>query len=145
MSYVDYEYYVSTYGGTVIAADKAHRAFRNASDAVDALTHCRIVERGLDGLTAFQKGIVQRVVCDLAEWQEKKLRYDNYANSPDYTLGGVANPGAAPTAPTHYSRTESISYFIISCAMGVDRRMKKYPISVAEHEEQRATGRRVIK
>ena len=82
---------------------------------------------------------------DLAEWQEKKLRYDNYANSPDYTLGGVANPGAAPTAPTHYSRTESISYFIISCAMGVDRRMKKYPISVAEHEEQRATGRRVIK
>ncbi len=82
---------------------------------------------------------------DLADWQEKKLRYDNYAGSPDYTLGGVSSPGAAPTAPTHYSKTESISYFIINCAIEVDRRMKKYSIPAAEHAEQRDTGRRVIK
>ncbi len=81
-----------------------------------------------------------------ADWQERKLRYDNYTANPDYTLGGVSSPGAAPTAPTHYSKTESVSSFAIYCAIRGDRRLKKYPIPIAEYAEQRATGgRRVIK
>ena len=89
MSYVDFEYYESTYGGNVITAENALRAFQNASDAVDALTYCRIVERGLDGLTPFQKGIVQRVVCALAEWQEE---HGDMIDSPysSYSINGVA-------------------------------------------------------
>lgn len=89
MSYVDFEYYESTYGGNVITAENALRAFQNASDAVDALTYCRIVERGLDGLTPFQKGIVQRVVCGLADWQQENA---DMLDSPysSYSINGVA-------------------------------------------------------
>lgn len=89
MSYVDFEYYVNTYGGTVITAEKASVAFQSASDTIDALTYCRIVERGLDGLTPFQKGIVQRVACALAEWQEE---HADMLDSPysSYSINGVA-------------------------------------------------------
>lgn len=97
MSYVDYEYYTGTYGGTTITADNALRAFQSASDAVDTLTYCRIVERGLDGLTPFQKGIVQRVVCSLAEWQEENgdlldAPYNSYSiNGVSVSIGAALN------------------------------------------------------
>lgn len=97
MSYVDYEYYSNTYGGTSIAADNAPRALQKASDTVDTLTYCRIVERGIDGLTPFQKGIVQRVVCALAEWQEEnadllEAPYNSYAiNGVSVSLGEAKN------------------------------------------------------
>lgn len=89
MSYVDYEYYSKTYGGKTITADNAPRALQKASDTVDVLTFCRIVDRGVDGLTPFQKGIVQRVVCALAEWQEDNadLLDAPYAS---YSINGVA-------------------------------------------------------
>lgn len=89
MSYVDYEYYSKTYGGNAITADNAPRALQKASDTVDVLTYCRIVDSGVDGLTPFQKGIVQRVVCALAEWQEDNadLLDAPYAS---YSINGVA-------------------------------------------------------
>ena len=89
MCYVDYSYYTDTYGGTVITAENASRAFQLASDTVDALTFCRIVERGFDALTAFQQGIIQRVVCALAEWQTDNADLlDNPYSS--YSINGVA-------------------------------------------------------
>ena len=97
MSHVNYEYYANTYGGTAITADNAPRALQKASDTVDALTYCRIVERGVDDLTPFQKGIVQRVVCALAEWQENNADLlDAPYNS--YAINGVSvSVGAAKT------------------------------------------------
>ena len=95
MSYVDYEYYFKTYGGNAITADIAPRALQKASDTVDVLTYCRIVERGVDGITPFQKGIVQRVVCALAEWQENNADlldapYNSYAiNGASVSLGAA--------------------------------------------------------
>lgn len=97
MSYVDYEYYTDTYGGSLITAENALRAFQNASDTVDTLTYCRIVERGLDGLTPFQKSIVQRVVCSLAEWQEENgdlldAPYNSYSiNGVSVSIGAALN------------------------------------------------------
>lgn len=89
MSYADYEYYSKTYGGKIITAEDAPKALQSASEAVDGITFCRIVERGLEGLTAFQKDIVQRVVCALAEWQiEHADILDNPYNS--YSINGVA-------------------------------------------------------
>ena len=89
MSYVDMAYYWNEYGGISITSENAQRAFQRASDAVDALTFCRIVQRGLDALTPFQKGIVQRVVCALAEWQEE---HADMIDSPysSYSINGVA-------------------------------------------------------
>lgn len=89
MSYVDYEYYSNTYGGNAITAENAPRALQKASETVDTLTYCRIVARGLDGLTSFQKGIVQRVVCALAEWQEDNADLLDAPYS-SYSINGVA-------------------------------------------------------
>lgn len=97
MSHVDYEYYINTYGGTAITAENAPRALQKASCTVDALTYRRIAERGIDGLTPFQKGIVQRVVCALAEWQEDNADlldspYSGYAiNGVSVSVGGASN------------------------------------------------------
>ena len=96
MNYVDYDYYIETYGGTAITAENAPKAFQIASKTIDALTYCRIVERGLEGLTAFQKGIVQWIACALAEWQTEN---EDVINSPyaSYSINGVSatfSPGA---------------------------------------------------
>ena len=89
MSYVDYQYYTNTFGGSAITAQNAAKAFERASASVDVLTYCRIVKRGFEALTEFQKGIVQRVVCGLAEWQEENA---DMLNSPyqSYSIGGVS-------------------------------------------------------
>ena len=89
MSYVDYEYYSKTYGGKIITAEDAPRALQRASDTVDVITLCRIVERGTEGLTGFQRDIVQRVVCALAEWQTENADIiDNPYSS--YSINGVS-------------------------------------------------------
>jgi hypothetical protein len=89
MSYVDYEYYSKTYGGKIITADDAPNLLHNASETIDTLTYCRIVSCGLDALTEFQRGIIQRVVCALAEWQQENADIlDNPYNS--YSINGVA-------------------------------------------------------
>lgn len=89
MSYVDYEYYSKTYGGTIITAKEAPNSLQNASNTVDILTYCRIVSCGLEALTEFQRGIVQRVICSLAEWQHENADIlDNPYNS--YSINGVS-------------------------------------------------------
>jgi hypothetical protein len=89
MSYVDFEYYSRTYGGKIITAEEAPKLLQNASDAVDTLTYCRIVSRGFAALTEFQRGIIQRVVCALAEWQSENADIlDNPFDS--YSINGVA-------------------------------------------------------
>jgi hypothetical protein len=96
MNYVDYSYYTETYGGTTITAQNAPKTFQIASKTIDTLTYCRIVKRGLEGLTAFQKEIVQWVTCALAEWQaENEDILNNLCSS--YSINGVSaawTPGA---------------------------------------------------
>lgn len=89
MTYADFEYYSETYGGTVITAEEADRALQAASKTVDTLTYCRIVESGLEALTAFQQDIIRRVVCALADWQKENADIlDNPYSS--YTINGVS-------------------------------------------------------
>ena len=89
MLYVDYEYYSETYGGKIITAEDAPKALLRASDTVDVLTLNRIVENGIEGLTSFQRDIVQRVVCALAEWQTQNADIiDNPYSS--YSINGVS-------------------------------------------------------
>lgn len=88
MAYVDYNYYTDTYGGTRITASEAPRAFQNASNAIDILVYRRIASDDLEGLTDFQKGIVQEVTCALAEWQTEN---NDILTSPysSYSINGV--------------------------------------------------------
>lgn len=96
MSYVDYEYYTKTYGGSIITAVDAPKSLQKASEAVDSLTYCRIVSRGLEGLSGYQKGIVQNVVCALAEWQTENA---DILTSPysSYSINGVSATWGAGT------------------------------------------------
>ena len=96
MSYVDHQYYTETFGGSIITADNALRSFQKASDAVDSLTYCRIVSRGLEGLTGFQQSIVKNVVCSLAEWQTENA---DILTSPysSYSINGVTASWGAGT------------------------------------------------
>ena len=89
MAYVDYNYYVNTYGGNKITAENASEAFRAASDVVDTVTYCRIPGCGLEGLTVFQRGIIQRAVCKLADW---RAEHADMLDSPyeSYTINGVS-------------------------------------------------------
>ena len=100
MAYVDYNYYVNTYGGNIITAENAARAFQTASDTVDTLTYCRIVGRGLAALTGFQKSIIERVVCTLAEWPTDKAdMLDNPYRS--YSVNGVSATWGAGASVKH--------------------------------------------
>lgn len=89
MSYVDYDYYVNTYGGNIITAENAPKIFQEASNTIDSLTYCRIVSQGLDGLSDFQRDIVQNVTCALAEWQTENadLIMSPYSS---YSINGVS-------------------------------------------------------
>lgn len=89
MSYADFEYYQNTFGGNVLTAENAAKALINASNTIDTLTFCRIRERGFERLSAFQKDIIQRSVCALAEWQTEN---EDILNSPisSYSINGVS-------------------------------------------------------
>ena len=89
MSYVDYDYYVNTYGGTIITAETAEKSFLKASRTVDALTFCRTSSRPIESFTGFQADIIRRVVCELAEWQTDNA---DIINSPysSYSINGVS-------------------------------------------------------
>lgn len=89
MSYADYAFYTDTYGGTVITAEDAPKSLQKASETIDSLTYCRILEKGFEGLSGFQKGIIQRCACALAEWQTQNADIlDNPYSS--YSINGVS-------------------------------------------------------
>ena len=95
-AYTDYRYYRDTFGGEIITADVAEKAFQAAADTIDTLTYSRINERGFENLTAFQKRIIARVTCALAEWQT--LNSDLLDNPyGSYSINGVsASCGQSP-------------------------------------------------
>ena len=89
MSYVDYDYYINTYGGTMITAETAEKSFLRASRAVDTLTFCRTNSRPFEEFSSFQADVIKRVVCELAEWQTENA---DIINSPysSYSINGVS-------------------------------------------------------
>ena len=95
-AYTDYRYYRDIFGGEIITAEYAEKAFQTAADTIDVLTYSRISERGFDNLTDFQKNIITRVTCALAEWQT--LNGDMLDNPySSYSINGVsASLGQSP-------------------------------------------------
>lgn len=85
--YADSEYYFYDYGGEILTPDRTGKALQKASDLIDTLTFNRIAS--LEGLTAFQRGIVKRVCCALADWLEENR---DAMESPyaSYSINGVS-------------------------------------------------------
>ena len=88
MPYADMTYYKNVYGGTDIPDEDIEKALRNASRHIDALTYNRIVGRGINNLTEYQKDIVREVCCDLAEFEYENADVINSVLQ-SYSINGV--------------------------------------------------------
>ena len=92
MSYEPYatpEYYTDTYGGTLILENDIERALQIASRHIDSLTYNRIVGRGFDNLTDFQKEVIREVICLQADFECENADEINTVLS-SYSINGVS-------------------------------------------------------
>ena len=94
-SYVDIDYYLNSYDGTMTDEEEIEKMLLSASMDIDTLTFNRIVEIGFANLTEFQQVIIKKVICRLADFE-----YENQdlLQSPfnSYSINGVsANFGEA--------------------------------------------------
>lgn len=86
--YVDSNYYIENYSGTVLKDENIGRYLKSASRDIDVLTYNRIVHRGFDNLTEFQKEIIQEVCCEHASFLfENEDMLKTYLSS--YAINGV--------------------------------------------------------
>ncbi|MNO23035.1 hypothetical protein D3C76_128280 [compost metagenome] len=67
------------YGDGSIPAEQLDKALERASDQIDRLTYNRIVARGIDNLSPFQRTNVIKAVCQQADFIHK---YGDYLTMP---------------------------------------------------------------
>lgn len=89
MPYVDMSYYKDTFGGTIIPDVSLTNKLDRASDQVDSLTFNRIVGKGFDSLTEFQKDKVRKAICIHADFVEQ---YGDYIDMPlsGFSAGSIS-------------------------------------------------------
>lgn len=87
-SYVTAEHYLTEYTG-IIPREKVEKALKTASRHIDTLTYNRIVGRGFDNLTEYQKEIIQEVVCEQADFEYENEDEINTILS-SYSINGVS-------------------------------------------------------
>lgn len=77
------------YGTGLIPPEQLDKALKQASDQVDQLTFNRIVARGIDGLSPFQRSCVIKAVCQQADFV---FQYGDYLTFPlsGYSAGSVS-------------------------------------------------------
>lgn len=77
------------YGNGSIPDEKLEQALDQASDEIDILTYSRIIGRGFDNLTPFQRDRVIKAVCQHADFQ---FQYGDFLNVPfsGYGAGSIS-------------------------------------------------------
>ena len=111
MSYADYEFYTTSYFGTVVPETDFPRLAERASDFVDAMTFDRLV----DGLPENErsKKRIKKAVCSLAELMYQiELAEKNATNAAvSGTSTAIGSGGSTTGVITSVSSgSESISY-----------------------------------
>lgn len=111
MAYADYEFYTTSYFGSVVPETDFPRLAERASDFIDLITHGRLVN-GLPTNEYFQKRI-KKAVCSLAEiLYQIELAEKNATNAAvsgtSTMLGTGGNSTGIVTSVS--SGSESISY-----------------------------------
>lgn len=88
--YVTPEYYRDTYQDGAFEDDaELARYLRQASRHIDSLTYNRIVGRGFDNLTDFQKEVIREVICLQADFECENADEINTVLS-SYSINGVS-------------------------------------------------------
>ena len=110
MAYADYEFYTTSYFGSIVPEANFPRLAERASDFVDAMTFDRLVD-GLPTNERSQKRI-KKAVCSLAELMyqielaEKNAVNQASANLTDINVGNISTGIVTSVS----SGSESISY-----------------------------------
>lgn len=85
--YADSSFYHNEYKGTIID-DNIDKYLKEASRNIDILTYNRIVKKGFENLTEFQKEIIQEVCCEQASFLfENEEILKTYLSG--YSINGV--------------------------------------------------------
>lgn len=111
MAYADYEFYTTSYFGSVVPETDFPRLAERASDFVDTMTFDRLVD-GLPANERAQKRI-KKAVCSLAELMYQiELAEKNAANAAASGASTTAGSGGSTTGvvTSVSSGSESISY-----------------------------------
>lgn len=66
--YVDSTYYKEKYHGNIIPDDEIDNKLELAQEKIDSITFNRIVGKGFDNLTEFQKEKVGKAICSQADY-----------------------------------------------------------------------------
>ena len=88
-AYVTESYYINTYGGRTVPEENLKSALHQASRHIDSLTYHRIVGRGFDNLTDFQKEVIREVICLQADFECENADEINTVLS-SYSINGVS-------------------------------------------------------
>ena len=88
-AYVTESYYINTYGGRTVPEENLKSALHQASRHIDSLTYNRIVGRGFDNLTDFQKEVIREVICLQADFECENADEINTVLS-SYSINGVS-------------------------------------------------------
>lgn len=87
--YVDSAYYQEEYHGTLIPQEEQEKSLRQASRHIDSLTYNRIMGRGMDALTDFQRDVIREAVCRQAEFEYENADEISTVLS-SYSINGVS-------------------------------------------------------
>jgi hypothetical protein len=86
--YADSTYCFEDYESTELNENNINKYLKNASRDIDVLTYNRIVAKGFNNLTDFQKEIIQEVCCEHASFlYENEIMLKTYLSS--YAINGV--------------------------------------------------------
>lgn len=95
--YADSTYYFDVFEGTELNQENVGKYLKKASRDIDVLTYNRIIAKGFDNLTEYQKEIVQEVCCEHASFLFEnedmiKTYLSNYSiNGVNMSFGGSWN------------------------------------------------------
>lgn len=66
--YATSEYYYNVFKGTKLPLEDVDKYLQEATEKIDSITYNRIVAKGYNNLTLFQKDKIQKAVCYQAEY-----------------------------------------------------------------------------
>lgn len=109
------------YGSGQIPDAELPRSLEQASDQIDSLTYNRIFTRGLNGLTAFQRGQVVKAVCQQADFV---YQYGDYLTFPlsGYSAGSLSLSFKAVEGAGGVKTTETVISLLRATGL-MDRRL----------------------
>lgn len=88
-AYATPDYYLDQYEGSIVPEEELSKALKQASRHIDSLTYNRIVGRGFDNLTDFQKEVIREVICLQADFECENADEINTVLS-SYSINGVS-------------------------------------------------------